>query len=47
MKKTYIEPRLEVIQLKANQTLLVVSETGESTLGVTFTNNEYEGGDID
>lgn len=47
MKKTYICPQIEEIQLKANQTLLVVSETDESTLGVTFTNSEYSEGDID
>ena len=29
MKKTYINPQLEVIQLKANQTLLAGSVTGQ------------------
>lgn len=38
MKKTYINPQLEVIQLKANQTLLAgsVQDKGNGKLGVSI-----------
>lgn len=53
MKKTYIEPQLEVIQLKANQTLLAgsVNGQGEDKRGVSIfgdsDSNTYDGSSQD
>lgn len=49
MKKTYINPQLEVIQLKANQALLAgsVQDKGNGTLGVSIFSDSSSSSEIE
>ena len=46
MKKSYIAPKVDVVEIKVKNSLLIVSESSSGTEAtVTFSTTEYQAGD--